>query len=223
MFQTLIHNAFFKQLKATYPELNILPEAIYDPELSFDLDAKSYLVRAIFPDSVNDIIKKQLPNKPYILVVYSREQLQKSKYINEQNFKLLDKNIILGETDKYSIQFVNCTYHYVLISNSSYYLETFEWKFNLRQRKSDYIYQVDFPKSSTSIDIGGKWDLGIDDFYVNKLEKMKRENYGSLVQLGLSYAVDFPIYEIEETALPLIMNTPEFNIYFDSENPQSVP
>lgn len=222
MFQTLIHNAFFKQLKNTYPEINILPEAIYDPDLTFDLDAKSYLVKAVFPDSVTEAIKKQLPNKPYILVVYSREQIQESRYVNEKNLKLLDKNIVLGEADRYSFQFANCTYHYVLISNSSYYLETFEWKFQLRQRKSDYIYQVDFPSSATSVDIGGKWDLGIDDFFINKIEKFKRENYGSLVQLGLSYAVDFPIYELQDTSLPLI-NQVDFNMYIDSANPQLIP
>jgi hypothetical protein len=208
-------------MRQDYQDFNFLGQDIYDPELTYDLDARTYVVKAVFPDNVNSNNNKK-PNEPYILPIYNREQLQKSKYINEQNFKLLDKNLTLGTTDTYAFQFVRCTYHYVLISNSSYYLENFEWKFNLRQRKSDFIRQVEMPKSVRSIDIGGKWDLGIDDFYIDKIQKMKRENYGQLVQLGMSFEVEFPIYEIQEQDLPLIMNPVEFDIFLDTDPPKQI-
>lgn len=221
MFQTLIYKAFSKQMRQDYNDFNFLAEDIYDPELTYDLDARTYVVKTVFPDSVSSNNNKK-PNEPYILPIYNREQLQKGKYITEQNFKLLDKNLTLGTTDTYSFQFVRCTYHYVLISNSSYYLENFEWKFNLRQRKSDFIRQVEMPRQARSIDIGGKWDLGIDDFYIDKIQKMKRENYGQLVQLGMSFEVEFPIYEIQEQDLPLVMNPMEFNIFLDTDPPKQI-
>jgi len=208
MFITVVYNGFKKKIRDLFQDFYFLTdEDIYDPDLDFNLDTRKYIV----PNFDVKIISKALPNKAWIQPIYNREKLEKPDYLPSQNFKLLDKDLINFKTNIHNLSFAKCSYHYVLISNSFSVLERFEELFKSRFKEDDQINCI-FPFKASDTDIGGEYDVNIDNIYIDKSQKMPRADFGSLAMLGLTFQCHFPIYELNQIDVPLIQSL-EFNIY----------
>lgn len=191
MFTKTALQGYFNLVKNKIPQESLsnpdgffyLPIEIYDPDLDFEQELKSYLVQN------NQSLR--LSERPWIAIVWNRGVLEFNQDgTNQRRAELLKRNITnplepTGTKDIYKSAL--CPFNIVYYSNSLDYLETFEEYMHLFL-KDVTAYQVNFTNISSS-----PTSVAIKNFTVEDFTKESRENQGEIVRLSTSLELAYPI------------------------------
>ena len=194
MFINLVNDIPINLSTGNY--FNYFPEAMYDPNLDFDNKIRSYLVSN--DQSKEDPITKytnMYNNKDWLGFVWNRSTIQESDLQQREfDYVNLDPINYKGDLYKYSLAKVNI--NIALFSNSLSYIEDYEELFFQTYKKTHFT-QVEFP-------IMGFCYVAWTEISLGDINKLDRQDKGTIVELPISMSITFPIVKLIQANKPVI-------------------
>lgn len=194
LFVNLVNDISINQYTGEY--FNYFPEAIFDPNLDFDNKIRSYLVSN--DQSKEDLITKYTNlynNKDWLGFVWNRSVIQEADIqLREFDYVDLDPINYKGDLYKYSLAKVNV--NIALFTNSLSYLEDYEEIFYQTYKKVNFT-KVEFP-------IMGFCDVAWTEISLGDINKLDRQDKGTIAELPISMSIIFPIVKLIQSNKPVI-------------------
>jgi hypothetical protein len=167
---------------------------IYDPELNFRSRTHDYLV---------GLDVAQFPNKEkWLGMAFNRSNLRPSAIPQGRPTFCVVTNVnqTTGTADTYDVKWGAFTLDIAIFSNGVFYLENFEEAFTIEYDGRDVIENVIFPAPFTN-----PVNIPIQNMQINSLQKLERNEFGSLIQLGITMELIIPIVRLRDKDLKAII------------------
>lgn len=178
MFISHIIVDFLDQVKTELPDYNYLTEEFYDPNLDFDNRLRSYLVKI-------DGTQLQGSEEDWIGICWNRQVITDAPELQDRQLTVAEKNLSTATGNLYKVKFAKVNFSIAYFSNSLDYMENFE--------EEHYITFNKLANKQVILPIFGKTDISYTELNLGDLQKLDRNEKGSIAELSFSFSAIFPI------------------------------
>ena len=191
MYISYIIEDFVTTVKEKLPEFHYLKKHFYDPNLDFDSRLRSYLVRI-------DVAEVEAGERDWIGICWNRGVIADAPELQDRKFEVIQRDLVNLTGKAYDVKFAKVPFSVAYFSNSLDYIEDFEETHYLEFNKL-FTHKVLLP-------IFGWTEVAFTELSLGDVQKLDRDEKGTIVELSFSFNAIFPIAKAikSKDSLPLI-------------------